>query len=389
VTSSFLYSQIRSAQVEFSYTIPTPITSTATYVFPFESCVTSYPGLTTLCDGYPRASDCIAECTTTQYSTSTQEYVYEGVRFTTIDPTWATEIDELVAPTCTVAPDLSPECARLAEAYSWRVSQIYPNTTTLAPYESPWPPMCSVLVTPTDQPTPPAKPKCSLRADSYEAFYWPKATPSNSNAFCNYNVTTPTGTPTIPGHPNTAVISGVTLTSPSVYHFLHNVTILTVQGRASSIGSGSNGQAAYNPSQSLSLFTLAQPPSSILSQTKECHKPSPHGATRCTISFHPDFLIQDLFTVNAKNYYGEELATPTTATICQASYSPTIALDLQAVAAQNKIGQECEWTWEHSGRTSVIGPDVITFSNILSGAYHAITTGEQLSLSTGLPRPEK
>jgi hypothetical protein len=174
------------------------------------------------------------------------------------------------------------------------------------------------------------------------------------------------------------------MTSPYAYHVLHNVTIYTVQGYASFIGSGSDGKAAYKASDSFALLPLSQPSSSILSQTKECHKPSPRGATRCTISFHPDFLIQNLFTVNAKNYYGEELATPTTATICQASYSPTIALALSDMAAQNGVAEDCEWTWEHSGRTSVVGPNVISISNFGPEAYHAITAGEQDGLSTGV-----
>jgi hypothetical protein len=91
--------------------------------------------------------------------------------------------------------------------------------------------------------------------------------------------------------------------------------------------------------------------------------------------------------VNAKNYYEGELATPTTATICQASYAPTIALPLSEVAGQNGVMEECEWTWEHGGRTSVVGPDVVTFSHFGAEAYHAITAGGREEVGTGVPRP--
>jgi hypothetical protein len=81
--------------------------------------------------------------------------------------------------------------------------------------------------------------------------------------------------------------------------------------------------------------------------------------------------------VNAKSYYGGELATPTTATICQESYRPTIALALNEVAAQNGIAEECEWTSEHSGRTRIVGPNAVTFSRFGHEAYHAITASGQ------------
>jgi hypothetical protein len=177
------------------------------------------------------------------------------------------------------------------------------------------------------------------------------------------------------------------MTSPYAYHILHNVTVYTVQGLRSLVGNPNPAQPAYQTSTHFPLFTFSQPSSSILSQTKECHKSSPHGTTRCTISFNPNFLIQDLFTVNAKNYYEGELTTPTTATICQASYVPTIALPLSEMAGQNGVVEECEWTQERSGRTTVVGPDVITFSYFGAEAYHAITTGGKEEVGTEVPRP--
>jgi hypothetical protein len=211
-----------------------------------------------------------------------------------------------------------------------------------------------------------------MQADSYEAYFWPTPTQSNSDAFCG-NGTVPTGTPTIPGRPNTAVISGLTFTSPSIYHILHNATVHTYAGEAFSILYG-NVAPIYSISSVLPKLTFAQPTNSILSQSKECHKPSPHGAVRCTISYEPDFHIQDVFTVNAKAYYGEELATPTTATICQASYSPTIGLPLVEVAAQNGVGEDCEWTFPHSGRTTLLNDNMYSVDGFGASDYHAITT---------------
>lgn len=318
------------------------------------------------------------QCTSTGSTIWTDIYT-ETTTGSWVTPTWSTELEQIPSPTCTVAQDLSPQCSRLAEAYTWRTSQIPtddPTATTV--YIAP--PDCAVSV------PPPSTKRCSLTADSYEAYYWPTATPTNSNAFCSPNATAPTGTPTIPGRPNTAVISGLTLTSPYVYHILHNATVLSFEGRASSIGDGP-GKSIYGISSSIPKLTFAQPSASILSQSKECHKPGHHGVARCTLSYHPDFNIKDLYTVNAKVYYGEELETPTTATICQASYSPVIALPLSEVAAQNKVGEDCEWTFSYSGRTVTLRPDVYSVTRFGGSDYHEITASGGVESSVQTPSP--
>ena len=294
-----------------------------------------------------------------------------------LTPTWSTELSQLPIPTCTVAKDLSPECSRLADAYTWRTSHIDPTASISAP-------PCAVSLPPTIQPTPPAQQRCSLRAESYEAYYWPTSSASNSNAFCNGTV--PTGTPTIPGHPNTAIVSGLTFTSPSIYHILHNATVYKYVGHESSIAYGGGG-AIYGISTEIPTLTFAQPTQSILSQYVECHKPSPHGATRCTISYKPDFNIQDISTVNAKAYYGEDLATPTTATICQASYAPTIGFPLLEVASQNGIGEDCEWTFTHSGRTTLLEENMYSVKGFSESDYHTIPAYGTEGLVTQTSRP--
>jgi hypothetical protein len=334
-----------------------------------ESCTTSYPGLTTLCDGYPRANNCNEQCTSTGISSYTLQFTETGTgRWLT--PTWSTELQQLSVPTCTVAEDLSPECLRLAEAYTWRTLHIDPTASISAP-------PCAVSLPPTSEATPPANARCSMYAESYEAYYWSTPSESNSDAFCNKDII-PTGTPTIPGRPNTAVVSGLTFTSPYIYHILHNATVYKYAGHASSIAYGGGG-AIYSISTELARLTFAQATNSILSQSKECHKPSPHGATRCTISYKADFHVQDLFTINAKAYYGENLATPTTATICQASYTPTIGLPLLEVASQNKVGEDCEWTFTHSGRTTLLDDNMFSIDGFSSDDYHSIPTASGAS----------
>jgi hypothetical protein len=292
-----------------------------------------------------------------------------------IKPTWETELDALPIPTCTVARD----CQSLEEAYSWRLKLIDGNSTASGvPYGGVVPPSCSVIITPTNGSAPLERSKCSLEAGSYEAYFWPTPTPAGRDASYNLNSTLKEGTPTTAVEPRTTVVSLITMTSPYVCHLLRNVTIYTVWGRPFLIGAGYEEKIVYRPATAYPPLTLSQPSSSILFQSKECHRPGKHGATRCTISNHPDFAIQDLFTVKAKNYYGETLSTPTIATICQAIYSPTIALVLDDLASQNGIAKGCKWTWEHSGRTSVVGPDVLSISTFSGGKYHPIIAGKGL-----------
>jgi hypothetical protein len=134
-------------------------------------------------------------------------------------------------------------------------------------------------------------------------------------------------------------------------------------------------------------MTFAQPATSILSQYVECHKPSPHGATRCTLSHKPDFAIKDMFTIRAKAYYGKDLPTPPTiATICQASYTPTIGLPLLEVAKQNKVGEDCEWTFGHSGRTTLLEQNMYSVKGFSATDFHAITVQGEGASATGVPQ---
>ena len=379
VSSSFLALELARSEQYTSISYTSPITKSYSYDTPLETCFTDVPGLKTLCDGYPRADDCIIKCTSTGHTRWTDVFTETSTGFW-VTPTWGTEIDQIPKPTCTVAKDLSPECSRLADAYSWRTAQETTEDPAAPTLYIPAPD-CAV-----SEP-PPSTKRCSLTADSYEAYYWPTPTPSDPNAFCSPNATAPTGTTTIPGRPNTAVVSGLTLTSPYVYHILHNATVLSFEGRASKIGDGP-GESIYGVSSFIPKLTFAQPSNSILSQSKECHKPGHHGLARCTLSYHPDFNIQDLYTVPAKVYYGEDLPeTPTTATICQASYGPTIALPISEVAAQNKVGEDCDWTFSHRGITVTLREDVYSVAWFGGGDYHPITASQAVETTARMPSP--
>lgn len=364
-SSDFLRSQLDSSEFWTSTTYATPITETDYYTQTLEDCTTSYPGLTTLCDKFPRASSCILQCTQKGTSISTRFFTDSGTG-SWYRPTWSTEIEQLPKPTCTVAVDLSHQCSRLAEAYDWRTSHI-PDGNTV------WyvPPRCDVFL------PPPATKRCSFKADSYEAYYWPTPKPSDPNAFCSPNATAPPATPTIPGRPNTAVVSGFTLTSPYVYHILHNATVFSFAGRASPIDGGPI-ESLWSVSSAAPTMTLSQASSSLLSLKEECHRPSPHGARRCTWSYDPDFRIQDMLTVRASAYY--TTSDGVGSTICQSYYHPRIGLPLNEIASQNGVEEGCDWTSKPSGGLTIIGKDILSVGGFTSSDYHVVT-------ATGVPSP--
>ncbi|CAI6333620.1 unnamed protein product [Periconia digitata] len=369
-TSSFLDAQISSGRAHLSSTYPTPITETPTRVVAYGTCSTDFTSLTTLCDGYPRASTCNTQCWFTRTATETDTFTRYGTE-SWITPSWSTELERIVAPTCTVAADLSPQCADLAEAYSWRVSRTnYSSTAMQNAYISPFPPGCKVLVKPTNQPTP-SRPKCSFKHSKYSAWFWPTPSPTESGAFCSPAAITPPSPPPTPL--NTAVISGLEVTSPYLYQFIENVTIYTYRGQASPIGSHTTGDPVYGVSTSLPQVTYSVLPESILSQKSSCLK-SVSGGPQCTVSFHPDFVLQDLFTVNATRYF-KTLPTPTTASaVCQNWYGGRIGIPLTDVAAQNGVGENCQWTAEYTryGTTTTVIPQDVSLADAAGYQYKPI-----------------
>lgn len=167
-TSSFLYHQIQSA-LQYSQSLyPSGYVSLSKYLNEYASCRTTIlPSLTTLCDGYPRASTVISNSQTLE-ETYTWSFSATDYYFT---PSWSTELDQLPSPTCTPASDFGPVCSRLKDAYSWRVSNLQAQPSATGSIATPG---CTVLIPTASD----AAPKCHLERGKWKAFYWPTLTPS-------------------------------------------------------------------------------------------------------------------------------------------------------------------------------------------------------------------
>ncbi|ORY18034.1 hypothetical protein BCR34DRAFT_660597 [Clohesyomyces aquaticus] len=267
-TNTFITVQVSS--LESPKQLPTPIQYSYLTSYVDTQCTTSlYTGLyTTLCDGLARnpepSEEVSCHTTTSVYGTQAESY------WTTFTPEWLSKWsaeNTVPLPSCTQAPDREKLCYRLHSAWSWRSSQTQASgsaTITQPPgyVLKAEKPTCRTL-----SKTPPANlttKSCKFNVDDYEVHYWPSA-PLTGSSFCVPNVTRHAGgTRTIPWLPNTAVVSGFTLTSPSVYHFLKGVGIST------SIGETKYGKyghsAVYNISSAIApntILTFAQEESDI------------------------------------------------------------------------------------------------------------------------------
>ncbi|KAF2000282.1 hypothetical protein P154DRAFT_620382 [Amniculicola lignicola CBS 123094] len=328
--------------------LPTPITVIADNSY-CTADVKEFPvGLTTLCDGVPRASSMGRSSSWTLASyvvnyTQTDSLVMSVIPGTT-RPGYENE-----QPECMIAPNSKPLCDRVNSAYTWwsssQASQTPPPTeaTTTSPptnslIETLVAPDCMQFVPVPSQ----AKPTCAMELDDLEVWYWPAVRPTGSN-FCNSSWVAPTATPTIPGKPNTAVVSGLTLTSPSVYHFIKSVTVFTLAGTNRKADSSYIRQTSvWKPSTTLGperMLTAKQLESDILSITYIGPK-GPHGAA--TYTYNKDFRINDVFTMRSAPYLGNP-AHKNIATIIQGDVDHSLGLGIGDVVGQNKVFGECEW----------------------------------------------
>ncbi|KAF2001333.1 hypothetical protein P154DRAFT_575059 [Amniculicola lignicola CBS 123094] len=347
-SSNFTFSEWSTTSYSFS-----------TWINEYYGCSTTLlPSLTTLCDGYPRASTAVSSCKTV-VETYTFTLSGTGIYYT---PEWSTELQNLPSPTCTIASDFGPECSGLKDAYNWRKTQLQSQVPT--PTGSIQGPECSVL----NSVAPSAKPTCYLEGGSWEGYYWPKPIPTGS-AFCEVNGTDITATPTIPGQANTAVISGLTLTSPSVYHFLRNATLQTFAGRASSIGEISSGDVAFSSSTSPPLLVVSQRESDILTIFRNCAGSGRRRA--CTFHASPGFSIADLETVRASEYCGR-WGCYSSETIFQDDYKATIGVAMSEIVAQNKVFSDCAWTTPGAKIRST-GPPAYNGGRIKAEDWHKLT----------------
>ncbi|KAF2736438.1 hypothetical protein EJ04DRAFT_562488 [Polyplosphaeria fusca] len=353
IVSEFLeYEVIRSASWITSK-LPPSEWITSTDIFPGGNCQTTPISLTTLCDGFPRASTYLVNCESdlvTSYYTTTWIQSY-------ITPTWATEISNLPSPTCKVASDYSPECTRLNDAMSWWQAHPTPTSFVL--------PGCKIL-----QP-PKTTPACSMTAATYNIYSWPTPAPSGAD-FCSQNASHVTGTPTIPGKANTAVVSGHTLTSPSIYHFLSNITLRTALGDAYYVGSGGTSRA-WNISTTIldKPLTVAQRESDILSMYRRCGGSGAHK--QCVYYFKTDFRLNDVRTVRVDNANCKYCLD---GTVYQDEYRPTIGVPVQSIVEQNGVFGDCgAWLGDIKPSFRVTdGPRVVSFEGFGPRDLHAITS---------------
>jgi hypothetical protein len=310
-----------------------------------------------------------------------------------LGPTWTSEYVQ-PSPTCAVAGDLSPICARLFEAWTYRAEKMRAKVPGLSEVDKTIThaiPPCTPLMR---IPEPTNRPQCKVAGLTYSAYYWPTATPSGED-FCDANWTAPVGTPTIPGVPNTAVVSGLTLTSPDVYHFLKDVKIETYRGRADQ--PGGMGPAPYDLwelAKVLPVVTVAQPESSILQASKTCIGIE---ADQCSISFDPDFHIHDLAIVRLdilKKYGKSRCGSGKTEVMCQNCYQPTIAIPISEIVRQNgKVFGECDWALQEAnnegGWTSYTTSSVaaVLVKDVESTAFAPVITETTADRSTAVPLP--
>jgi hypothetical protein len=325
-----------------------PLENESTYSYDTTAdCSTALFGLTTLCDGVQRARSSSVECRTLPAIGTVTGYVYYS-QIGVLAPTWTSDYVQ-PSPTCKVAKDLTPMCARLFQAWAYRAVQM--RAELPAPTDVGWEvtqamPPCTPLMS---VPAPTDRPKCRVAGFTYSAYHWPTETPSGDD-FCNAKWTAQMGTPTIPGIPNTAVVSGFTLTSPQVYHLLQDVRVETHRGRAGQPGGiGSPPYDVWGLSAVLPAVTVAQSESNMLQASKRC---GGIEADSCSMYFAPDFRIQDLATVRTDTFDkyckswggsgGDDV-------LYQDRYQPTLAIPIREIVRQNDgVLRECDWPLHES-----------------------------------------
>lgn len=278
-----------------------------------------------------------------------------------------------------MAEDRSSLCNLMYEAYYWRSSKRVsetPTPTDRAGFDYTLlveQPFCVQSPTTTSTSTK-YTPLCRASASQFSVYYWPTPTPTGSD-FCNSKFAAPTATPTIPGTPNTAVVSGLTLTSPSVYHFLKDVKVETYLSQ----GNTWNVSTTFPAKQPLTVEQLEK---DILSASARC---SGIEADYCSVYFSNNFVINDISTVRVEAYqkncwdWRGDCISSDHGTIYQASYSPTLAVAASDLVKQHGILSDCKWntgdfvdgpwTSRYSSSTGAM-----VFGNVPRTAFVPITT---------------
>ena len=252
---------------------------------------------------------------------------------------------EVIKPACTIAPNDSPMCDRVVSAYSWWVTSKAEASKTSVPWTPPEGdlaiPTCWQLV----KPTPDARPTCKLDYSSHDIFYWPTPTPTGTD-FCNSSWVAPTLEPTIPGKPNTAVVSGFTLTSPTVYHFFRDFNLSTLAGTRTRADHGyivtRNVFHPYTITPGPRTLTYAQLESDMISVSWRKRSKS-----QTSYTYNNDFRINDIHTIRAEKWYGNHsnFRAEPNSTIFQDEVEPYLAVPYKELAIENKVNglEDCQW----------------------------------------------
>ncbi|KAF2014006.1 hypothetical protein BU24DRAFT_411693 [Aaosphaeria arxii CBS 175.79] len=358
-TSHWLMKEFAKSSTRIATTFSPPRSGTSYYTYDHTTnCETTLFGTSTLCDKIPRASGRSVSCETVPTVGSYEYYEYMS-EIAVITPTWTSDYEK-PKPTCQVAPDLSPLCAAFFEAWEYRKERWQKENSNFTERDQRtyWAiPPCIPL---TEIPPPNASPRCKISAETYSAYHWADRAASGSE-FCNQNRSAATVTPTIPGKPNTVVVSGYTLTSPSVYHFLRKVQVQTYIGLAEQPGGfGPQAYDVWTISTALPgsrPLTVAQLEPEILTASKKCIGIE---GDICTMNFDTDFLVDDVSKVRKEKYdrfCDSECLKSDNGYILQNSYRPTIAIPISEIIGQNGgLFSDCGWTlresnYEHGWRS--------------------------------------
>ncbi|KAF2464667.1 uncharacterized protein BDR25DRAFT_380985 [Lindgomyces ingoldianus] len=312
---------------------------------------------TTLCDGLARNTERSEEVNCRNVATT---YTWsQTIYWTTIIPEWLSRWraeNRVELPTCSQAPDREKLCYRLHSAYFWRSKQAESSAKANITQLPRWfidaeRPMCRTLRRPP--PWNQTTKSCLFNVDDYQVYYWPSA-PLTGSSFCMPNITRlPGGTRTIPWLPNTAVVSGLTLTSPSIYHFLKGVGVST------SIGAIRQGRAGLSPVYNLSSSIA---PDTILTFPQEESDVWTVKGHRTGRGLHAHWEYQygsgsynadDMSTVRSAAYFGEcqprKTCNHTGQTISQAQYRQNAALSVKEVLNEwdSDEFQDCNWSSQY------------------------------------------
>jgi hypothetical protein len=139
------------------------------------------------------------------------------------------------------------------------------------------------------------------------------------------------------------VVSGHTLTSPTVYHFFKNVTLNTLFGTRSRADGGyiptKEVWSPLTPAPTQTVFTVAQLERDLLSASSRYSS----RRRKYIYEYSNNFKINDIFTIRAEAWFGKRLGNATETTIWQHEVEPTLAVLAEDFAKQNKILEDCVW----------------------------------------------